>query len=177
MIAGALNVQVTRSWTLINWKFSRLLLEESIHVCGAPQHSLTAAVQRHQLLLLLLPLSPPEEVHRKNSAEEDYVHDDNDSEPNAAHGEDEERNAIPVDGKPPRHPAEEQDAEEKEGGDIEEGVRAISLRALWFPSYDEQLPCVQENRVDLHHQAEAAIGHILSGNIPCIFFFCIILRK
>ncbi len=42
-------------------------------------------------------------------------------------------------GEPPGHPAEKQDAEEDEGGYVEERVVSIRQAGLWNPGNDEKL--------------------------------------
>ena len=158
--------EVTWSQALVKGKFGGLLLEEGVHIGGAPYHWLAAPVRHLHLLLLILPFSPLEnirEVNAEDPAEEDDIHGDDDSEPDAADGEDGEGDAVPVHGQPAGHPAEEENAEEEEGGDVEQRVCAIPLRALRLPGDDEELPGVQEHRVHLHHQAEASICHVLPG--------------
>ena len=159
-------LEVTRSQALVKRKFGGLLLEEGVHIGGAPYHRLAAPVRHLHLLLLILPFSPLEnirEVNAEDPTEEDDIHGDDDSEPDAADGEDGEGDAVPVHGQPAGHPAEEENAEEEEGGDVEQRVCAIPLRALRLPGDDEELPGVQEHRVHLHHQAEASICHVLPG--------------
>ena len=44
-----------------------------------------------------------------------------------------------MEGQPSRHPSQQEDPEEEEGGHVEEGVDAIDDALLWNPADDEQL--------------------------------------
>ena len=159
--------QVTSSCALVNWKFGRLLLKESVHVGSAPHYSLAAAAAVHHqpLLLFLLPLPSPEdlgEVYREDPAEEDDVHHNDHGKPDASNSEDGEGDAVPVDGEPAGHPAEKEDPKEEKGGNVKKRVCAISWRAFRLPGDDEELPGVQKHWVHLNHEAETAVSNILS---------------
>ena len=81
-----------------------------------------------------------------------------------AHGEEGEGDLIPVDGEPPCHPAEQQDPEEEEGSHVEQRVALVAQRGLRLPGDDEELAGVEEDRVDLHHEGEGSVSHVLPAH-------------
>ena len=54
-------------------------------------------------------------------------------------GEEENGHVVSVQGEPSGHPAEKKDAEEDEGGHVEEGVVAVRQAGLWDTGDDEKL--------------------------------------
>jgi len=106
------------------------------------------------------------EVSIENSTEEDNVHHHKNSQTHGADSECCERYLVPVEGEPPRHPAQQQQPEEEEGGHVEERVHLVARAALALPADDEELARVEKDRVDLCHEAEACVGHILGAEDP-----------
>ena len=60
----------------------------------------------------------------------------------------------------PCHPAQQQDPARDKGADVQERVGLVSARGLGLVRQDEQLPGVQEDRVDLHHERERTVGDV-----------------
>ena len=60
----------------------------------------------------------------------------------------------------PCHPAQQQDPAGDKGADVEESVGLVSARGLGLVRQNEQLPGVQEDRVDLHHEGESAVRDV-----------------
>ncbi len=68
-----------------------------------------------------------------------------------------------MDGEPTGHPAQQQDSKEEKRADIEQSVALVALRGFRLARDDEQLASVQEHRVDLHHEGQGGVRHVLSG--------------
>ena len=60
----------------------------------------------------------------------------------------------------PSHPAQKQDPEGDKGADVEESVGLVPARGLGLVRQDEQLPGVEEDWVDLHHEGERAVRDV-----------------
>ena len=85
----------------------------------------------------------------------------NNGEADGADSEESQRDDIPMDSQPARHPAQQEDPKKEKGAHVEESVALVPQRGLGLPGDDEELPGVKEHRVHLHHEGEGRVGHVL----------------
>lgn len=118
-----------------------------------------SVVSLHLLLLLGLPRAALQEVAPEQAVEQHDVHDGHDGHAHTAQRVGQQWHLVPVEHQPAGHPGQRVDPEHHVRAQVDDAVDAVQ-RSLGHVGHAEQLPQVEEDRVELHQQRHHGKAHV-----------------